>query len=116
MSYEKFKFEQMSIGQRIAWLMGERGVKQVELAKAVGITQSAISNLTTDSTRRPGARTLMGICDALRCSPDFVLTGKGDPWSWSVVGEGSENELLQLFRNLTNENKNLLLAIAKSMG
>lgn len=48
-------FKRMTIGDRLRWLMEVRDIKQVELAEQVGITQAAISNLVTDSSRKPSA-------------------------------------------------------------
>jgi len=48
-------FERMTIGDRLRYLIEVRRYTQVELAKKVGVTQAAISNLVIDSSRKPSA-------------------------------------------------------------
>ncbi len=51
----KHLFEQMTIGDLIRYLRELHGYKQSELAMKAGITQAAIGNLETDSSRKPSA-------------------------------------------------------------
>lgn len=108
-------FVRMSIGDRLRWLMEAREIKQTELAERCGITQSAISNIVTDSSRRPSAPTLMKICAELRCNPQWVLDGEGDPYGWAPVTSESQVELLNLFKSMPESAKLTLLAVARSM-
>ena len=92
-----------------------RGYKQVELAEKVGITQAAISNILTVSTRRPNSLTLLKLCGALQCSPEWLMTGVGDPEDVNTIGERSEQELLGYFRSMTEKKQAVVLAIVKGM-
>src|SRR5665213_1004308 len=102
-------FKRMTIGDRLRWLIEVRGVKQVELAAEIGVTQAAISNLVTDSSRKPSAPTLMKLATALKCNPTWVLTGEGDPYGWAPVTGESQVELLNLFREMSTESKAALM-------
>jgi DNA-binding XRE family transcriptional regulator len=54
---------------RVSALMGERGMTQADLAKAVGVGQSAVSMMLSRKTR-PQMRTVRKIADALGVSAD----------------------------------------------
>ena len=89
--------------------------KQVELAAKIGVTQAAISNIVTDSSRKPSAPTLMKLAMALGCNPQWILDGKGDPFAWQAVTQDSHVELLTLFKNMPEEARQALLASARAM-
>ena len=108
-------FGKMTIGERLRWVMERRQVKQVHLAEQIGITQAAISNLVTDSSRKPSAPTLLKICDALECSPHWLITGEGEPHSYQAVTGIQQVELLSLFKRLSEQQKTALLATARAM-
>ncbi|WP_254845950.1 helix-turn-helix domain-containing protein, partial [Xanthomonas axonopodis] len=73
------KFRQMTIGERIRWLLVIRHLTQQELASKIGITQGAVSNIVGSASRHPTARTLLKMADALECSAEFILLGEGSP-------------------------------------
>lgn len=108
-------FKKLTIGDRLRWLIEVRGIKQTELALKIGITQAAISNLVTDSSRKPSAPTLMKLATFLECNPTWVLTGEGDPYGWAPVTSDSQVELLNLFKSMSGPSKEALLSVARSM-
>jgi transcriptional regulator with XRE-family HTH domain len=108
-------FEQMTIGDRIRYLRELHGYKQAELAMKAGITQAAISNLETDSSRKPSAPTLLRLALALECEPAWLLDGIGDPKAPRIVSKESEQELLEAYRAMPAGAKAALLAAAKAM-
>jgi len=108
-------FTRMTIGDRVRWLMEVREIKQVELAERIGVTQAAISNIVTDSSRKPSAPTLLALAEALNCNPQWILDGHGDPYAWAPVTSESQVELLQLFKSMPSEAKSALLATARAM-
>lgn len=108
-------FEKLTIGDRVRWLMEKRGVKQVELAAKIGITQAGVSNIVTSAARKPSAPTLMRLAEELGCNPNWILTGKGDPFGWAPVTSEKKVRLLNLFDAMTDESRNALLAVAESM-
>jgi transcriptional regulator with XRE-family HTH domain len=108
-------FERMTAGDRLRYLIEVRGYTQVELASKIGVTQAAISNLVTDSSRKPSAPTLLKLAAALQANPEWILTGQGDPFEINIVGKRSEKDLLDAFRNMDMQAQAALLAAAKAM-
>lgn len=109
------QFEKMTIGDRIRYLREVKEIKQVELAKRIGLSQAAISNLETDSSRKPSAPTLMKLAAVLECNPQWIIDGKGDPFSWAPVTKESEVELLRLYKHMTPGARLAILAAARAM-
>ena len=105
-----------SIGDRLRWLLEHRKMKQTELAEKIGVTQAAVSNIVTTSTRKPSAPTLLKMAAALQASADWIITGNGDPFEISVIGADSEKELIEAFRNMNMQAQSALIAAAKAMG
>ena len=108
-------FKRMTIGDRIRWLIELKELKQTEIAEMTGVTQAAISNLVTDSSRKPSAPTLLKLAEVLQCNPTWIITGEGDPFAWAAVTAESQVELLNLFKAMGSEGKAALLAVARSM-
>lgn len=106
-------FTMMSMGDRLRYLMEVREITQVALARKIGLTQAAISNLVTDSSRKPSAPTLMKIAAALECNPTWILDGVGDPFSWAPVTSESQVELANLYKSMDDSTKAHLLATAR---
>jgi transcriptional regulator with XRE-family HTH domain len=96
--------------------MEYREISQTELAGRIGLTQSAISNLVTDSARKPSAPTLLKLADALGCQPSWLLDGYGDPFRGeSARPSDVERGMLDWMGQLFVADKNLLLAIAQRL-
>lgn len=108
-------FEKLSIGDRLRYLIEVRRYTQVELAKKVGVTQAAISNLVTDSSRKPSAPTLLKLAAALQANPQWILDGKGDPFEINTIGARAEQDLIEQFRAMDDQSKAAILAAAKAM-
>lgn len=108
-------FERLSIGDRIRYLIEVREYTQVELAKKIGVTQAAISNLVTDSSRKPSAPTLLKLAAALQANPDWILTGQGEPFEMNTITRKSEQQLLEAFRHMDSQAQAALIAAAKAM-
>jgi transcriptional regulator with XRE-family HTH domain len=106
---------QSSIGERLRWLLEYRKMRQTELAHLIGRTQASISNVVTDSSRRPNAETLLRMAAALQCSAEWLVTGEGHPFEVNVVGEKAEKDLLSAFRDMDEQAQSALLAAAKAM-
>ena len=104
-----------SIGDRLRWLLEHREMKQTQLAEQIGTTQAAISNIITQSSRRPSAPTLLRMAAALQASADWIITGEGHPFEINVVGRRAEKDLLAAFRNMDEQAQAALIAAAKAM-
>jgi transcriptional regulator with XRE-family HTH domain len=60
----------MKIGKAIQELRKQRGLSQVDLAKAAGITQAAMSGI--ENGNRPNEETLKGLCAALNVPESLI--------------------------------------------
>lgn len=105
----------MTIGERLRWLLEHHETTQTSLAEATDLTQSAISNLVTDSSRKPSAPSLLRIANVLGVNPQWILDGKGDPWAWAPVDSDEKVQLLRLWDELSPEARRALMASAKAM-
>lgn len=104
-----------SIGERLRWLIEYRGMKQTQLAEQIGATQAAISNIVTNSSRKPSAPTLLRMAAVLQASADWIITGDGHPFEISTIGKKAEKELLAAFRDMDMQAQAALIAAAKAM-
>lgn len=103
----------MSIGQRVSWLLVVRQMTQAEAAAQMGLSQSAISNITSSASRKPSASTLLRMAEVLMCSPKFILYGQGHPFAESPPDDNREAELLAIFRRLDERQQDMALVFAK---
>lgn len=62
------------IGKRIKLLRKKKGLKQDELAAAIGLSPSAVSNYE-QGTRVPKEDTLKALVEVLDSTPDYILWG-----------------------------------------
>ena len=60
------------IGKRIAEVRRQRGMKQVDLGTAIGVTDQTISNWEV-GLRTPRSDLLAKLCLELQCSADYIL-------------------------------------------
>jgi transcriptional regulator with XRE-family HTH domain len=67
------------IGERLKARRKAKGMTQKELAKAVGVVQSAISEIERGGSQSASAENLLRIAAILDTNPHWLLTGKGDP-------------------------------------
>jgi transcriptional regulator with XRE-family HTH domain len=107
--------EGASIGDRLRWLLECRQMKQTELAETIGVTQAAVSNIVTTSSRKPSAPTLLRMAAALQASADWIMTGRGDPFEINIVNAESEKDLIETFRKMPHQAQAALIAAAKAM-
>jgi len=109
------KFQQMSVGDRLRYIMEVRCIKQTELAALINIGQAGISNIVTRKSRKPSAPTLLAMAEVLAVNPSWLLNGAGDPYAWAPVTSESQVELLNLFRAMTENGKTSMLTVARCM-
>jgi transcriptional regulator with XRE-family HTH domain len=121
-----------TVGERLRWLLEHRGMSQVDLARTMknlssndpqnlpkqsraATTQSAISNVVTNASRKPNAPTLLRMAAALQASPEWIMTGDGHPFETSTISRKTERDLLGLFRDMTPAAQEALIAAARAM-
>ena len=95
------------IGQRIKEIRTNKHLTQEYLANVTGVNTSHISNIETGKVK-VSLTLLMGICNAMDITLDYLLENEYHH-ATTVV----ENELLNTIKNLSKEQQELLLKIAK---
>lgn len=97
----------MELGNRVKQLMAQRGLTQKELAGCLGVSPSTLGNYIRGE-RRPPQAVLLSLASYFHVTVDFLL-GVPDVRTSSA----EESELLQMYRNLAEEQRELLLQQAK---
>jgi transcriptional regulator with XRE-family HTH domain len=73
--------QEATVGERIRLLLEVCQLKQTEVAQKMGITQAAISNWITGSSRKPNSSSLFRLADVLGSNPTWIIYGEGEPFS-----------------------------------
>ena len=106
----------MSLGDRIAGRMAAIGISQSELARQVGITQGAISQLIKGGSR--GSSHLHKIARALNTSTAYLESETDDPDA-DAPAEPSltpdEADLIEHYRQLPPEDQRAVRRIVETM-
>ena len=86
------KLDAPAIGRRIAQARRDKKLTGQQLADALGITKSAVSQWETGQTF-PDFKGLVGICVELQISADFIIWG-----DTHRTLSATERQLVELFR------------------
>lgn len=103
----------MSFGSRLKQKRKEKGLKQSELGKLLGVTGSAIGNYENDFSS-PKADILYKVFDVLHCDANFLFQDemKNSPDPAQTESEeltNAEKHLIDNLRILNNEGQEKLL-------
>lgn len=103
----------MSFGSRLKQKRKEKGLKQSELGKLLGVTGSAIGNYENDFSS-PKADILYKVFDVLHCDANFLFQDemKNSPDPAQTESEeltNAEKHLIDNLRCLNNEGQEKLL-------
>lgn len=93
----------MDFGQRLRRRRKDLDLTQTELAALSGIKQGTLSDLERGRTEQPMGETLTGLCKALRTTPRWLLTGKGDPELTNVSVSEQEERAIAMARMMDAE-------------
>ena len=104
----------MSIGKRVSDLRKAAGLSPAELSRRVGIRQPSLWELENGITKMPKGSTLMKLSQVLGVSPDWLQTGKGQPFRIALSGD-AEGELVSIYRTLPESAQHALLAAARGI-
>lgn len=107
-------FEELTLGQRVQWLLIRRKLTQTAAAKEVGITQATIANII-NGARSPSAETLMKLSRGLVTSPSFIMYGTGFPLSYAEPESDAQAEILQIHKTLNETNQEMLMVFARML-
>lgn len=103
-----------TLGSRVRGLRKARGMTQVQLARSVGVSQSAISDIESGDTKVTLGPTMAALCAALHTNADWLQEGRGGP-ALAVTTDIEEGELLTIFRSLPDPMRYALMTTARSM-
>lgn len=98
----------MNLGETLRNLIEQQGITQKELARKLAITPSALGNYVQNA-REPDYHTLVRIADYFQVSTDYLL-GYHTP---ERKLSHKEELLLQVFRSLTDDQKEIYLEQGK---
>jgi transcriptional regulator with XRE-family HTH domain len=104
----------MTAGRRIKALRLAMGMDQGELAKLAKIAGSTLSDLERGDSKQPRGDTLVKLAAVLKVDQDWLITGEGLPVQ-RVQPNLDESELLHIYRDLADSNKQALLATARAL-
>ena len=68
------------INERIKRVIAEQGIKQRDLAKALGITESSVSTMCSGKSK-PSGQTINDICRLYNVNKQWLETGTGDMYN-----------------------------------
>ncbi len=96
----------MTIFERIKKLRKEKGLTQTDLAKAIGYKDKSVISHIERGEQNLYQDKIQAIADALDVSPGYLING---------IEEKDEklNKLIELFNQLSDENKNKLIELAE---
>lgn len=109
-------FKELTIGERVRWLLEVMEMTQTELAERSGGTQAMVSNIVNDKSRKPSAPTLLRMAEAMGCEPAWILYGAGNPFVQKVAVSAAELKLLSAFRAMASSHQTALVGLAGAMG
>ncbi len=103
----------MDTVDRIFSLLELKGIEQKVFAKSIGTTPQVVSGWKSGDLKSY-QKYLPQIAEVLDTSVDYLLTGeKKGPTA--VSGDGSSEEFIRLYRQLTPEQKELVVAAMRGM-
>ena len=105
---------QTGVGARIREARQAMGLSQEALARAIGVSRSAVAQWETGRAGQVRAN-LARIASTLAVSMEYVLTGNGTPQQGPAADSGDELALLRLYRACTEEDRAFLLRTASRM-
>ncbi len=99
----------LEFGRRLAAARKEAGLTQAEVAERLGTVQSTYSGYEL-GTRKVTGELIAALSDILDVSPDYLVKGtkKNKP-----TGNESDELILDIFHQLTPQNREKLLDLAK---
>lgn len=104
----------MSFADRMRAARKSRGLTMEALAKLAGCSKAMISLYESGQTAEPKAAQLFALSDALKASPRWLATGRGNhPYIGAITEE--EAELMLLWRTLPAPVREHILTLAQQL-
>ncbi|MDR3019790.1 MAG: helix-turn-helix domain-containing protein [Treponema sp.] len=67
-----------TLADRLAFLIADLGIKQLDFARKIHFTQSYVSMVLSGVKTNPSARFLQSICREFSINPEWLKSGKGE--------------------------------------
>lgn len=104
----------MTLGQRFKTILEERGVKQVEFAKILGISANYVNLLVNDKKDTISETLAKLIEETYGFSAEWVLTGMGE--KYTVTGTSAEKaEVLKKIQRMSDSEVRAVLIFVNSL-
>lgn len=104
----------MTLGQRFKVVLAERGVKQVEFAKTLGISANYVNLIVNDKKDTISETLAKLIEETYGFSAGWVLTGSGE--KYSATGVSAEKaEILKKIQKMSDCEVRAVLAFVNSL-
>ena len=99
--------------QRLVLLRNEHNVTQEELGEVLGVSKGSVSKYEK-GTAKPSYKNLWEIADYFHVSVDYLI-GKSDAFQADPVEQVFINDVLELFEELDQEQKDRMLEFLKKL-
>lgn len=104
----------MTLGQRLKTILGERGVKQVEFARTLGISANYVNLIVNDKKDTISETLAKLIEETYGFSAEWVLTGMGE--KYTATGTSAEKaEVLKKIQRMSDGEVRAVLAFVNSL-
>lgn len=109
-----------TVSERLKYALLVRDISQAELARKIGVTRGAISNLINKVSQGLSAENALKIAEALEVDPYWLVFGRGEgPVTKRDINFGLGNltstreEAKQLISTMPNDNLELVVKVLK---
>ena len=99
-----------SINERISEIIKARGIKKIEFAKRLKLSQPYVSELCAGKCR-PSERTIADICREFHVNEAWLRTGEGEMFA----SMSREQEIAEFFADLFSDNDSAKIAIVQAL-
>lgn len=104
----------MTLGERIKLILSERNIKQIEFAKALGISANYVNLLVNGKKLKISDTLAKLIEETYGYSAQWIMTGEGDKKSSSSLS-AAKIELMKKLQKMPDDEITALLAFANSL-
>jgi transcriptional regulator with XRE-family HTH domain len=105
----------LGYGPKLKALRIERGLKQGDVAEAIGVARPTLSGIENEKDAA-GRATLVAAADFYRVSLDWLISAPGSPGRSDTVDDPDELALLDMWREFDDGERGLALRILKGFG